>query len=279
MENNNPNEPKHVYEDKKSQMTILIIVLGITVLFIAVIASKKWIVSNKPKILIDLSHGQFQDVFVDPSYYNFVLPGYKEICKEINAEYSEINSTITSKALEGVKTLVMISPLARSTQKPIKEEEKSAIISFIKEGGSLLIFVDEEEYRVSLKEYGANDITKKIGIEIGEDIEGIPGNCGAVSFENEIFKGRREIPYSGSRKIIGGIPASVCMEGGWLHASYVKLENGGKLFVAGETMVALLMGLPDGERNVHKKMETKWWGKDSHLYMKELLSWSIKNNL
>ena len=279
MENNNPNEPKHVYEDKKSQMTILIIVLGITVLFIAVIASKKWIVSNKPKILIDLSHGQFQDVFVDPSYYNYVLPGYKEICKEINAEYSEINSTITSKALEGVKTLVMISPLARSTQKPIKEEEKSAIISFIKEGGSLLIFVDEEEYRVSLKEYGANDITKKFGIEIGEDIEGIPGNCGAVSFENEIFKGRREIPYSGSRKIIGGIPASVCMEGGWLHASYVKLENGGKLFVAGETMVALLMGLPDGERNVHKKMETKWWGKDSHLYMKELLSWSIKNNL
>ena len=279
MENNNPNEPKHVYEDKKSQMTILIIVLGITVLFIAVIASKKWIVSNKPKILIDLSHGQFQDVFVDPSYYNFVLPGYKEICKELNAEYSEINSTITSKALEGVKTLVMISPLARSTQKPIKEEEKSAIISFIKEGGSLLIFVDEEEYRVSLKEYGANDITKKFGIEIGEDIEGIPGNCGAVSFENEIFKGRREIPYSGSRKIIGGIPASVCMEGGWLHASYVKLENGGKLFVAGETMVALLMGLPDGERNVHKKIETKWWGKDSHLYMKELLSWSIKNNL
>ena len=191
MENNNPNEPKHVYEDKKSQMTILIIVLGITVLFIAVIASKKWIVSNKPKILIDLSHGQFQDVFVDPSYYNFVLPGYKEICKELNAEYSEINSTITSKALEGVKTLVMISPLARSTQKPIKEEEKSAIISFIKEGGSLLIFVDEEEYRVSLKEYGANDITKKFGIEIGEDIEGIPGNCGAVSFSSKCLHGRR----------------------------------------------------------------------------------------
>ena len=279
MENNNPNEPKHVYEDKKSQMTIPIIVLGITVLFIAVIASKKWIFSNKPRILIDLSHGQFQDVFVDPSYYNYVLPGYKEICKEINAEYSEINSTITSKALEGVKTLVMISPLARSTQKPIKEEEKSAIISFIKEGGSLLIFVDEEEHRVILKEYGANDITKKFGIEIGEDIEGIPGNCGAVSFVNEIFKGRREIPYSGARKIIGGIPASVCMEGGWLHASYTKLENGGKLFVAGETMVALLMGQPDGERNTHNKMETKWWGKDSHLYMKELLSWSIKNNL
>ena len=42
----------------------------------------------------------------------------------------------------------MISPLARSTQKPILPEEKSAIISFIKNGGSVLMFVDEEEYRV-----------------------------------------------------------------------------------------------------------------------------------
>lgn len=66
------------------------------------------------------------------------------------------------------------------------------------------------------------------------------------------------------------------MEKGYLHASYIKLDNGGKLFVAGETMVALLMGLPNGERNVHKMMETKWWGKDSILYMKELLAWSIK---
>ena len=35
--------------------------------------------------------------------------------------------------------------------------------------------------------------------------------------------------------------------------SYAIAANGGKLFVAGETMVALLMGLPDGERNIHKK--------------------------
>lgn len=46
--------------------------------------------------------------------------------------------------------------------------------------------------------------------------------------------------------------------------------------MAGETMVALLMGGPDGERNVHKKMESKWWGKDSRLYMKELLAWCLR---
>ena len=145
---------------------------------------------DAPKILFDLSHGQFQDVFVDPSYYNYVLPNYTKICKEIGAEYLEINKTITTNSLENIKTLVMISPLARSTQKPIKPEEKSAIISFIKNGGSLLLFVDEEEFRVILKEYGANDITKPFGIEIGDDITDVPGNCGAVSFKNEIFWGK-----------------------------------------------------------------------------------------
>lgn len=231
-----------------------------------------------PKVAFDLSHGQFQNVFVKPSYYDYVLPEYREICKELGAEYAEIKDGVTSNALAGVKTLVMISPLARSMQKPITAEEKTAIIAFIERGGSVLMFVDEEEYRVILSEYGANDITRKFGIEIGDDIEGLPGNCGAVSFENEIFGGRREVPYSGSRKIKGGIPASVCMEGGWLHASYVKPECGGKLFVAGETMVALLMGHPDGERNVHKMMQTRWWGKDSRLYMKELIAWSISGD-
>ena len=233
-------------------------------------------VAAAPKVAFDLSHGQFQDVFVNPSYYDYVLPEYRDICSELGAEYAEIKDGVTAEALAGVKTLVMISPLARSTQKPIAADEKKAIIDFIERGGSVLMFVDEEEYRVILAEYGANDITRRFGIEIGDDIMGLPGNCGAVSFENEIFGGRREVPYSGSRKIKGGIPASVCMEGGWLHGAYVKTGCGGKLFVAGETMVALLMGYPDGERNVHKMMQTRWWGKDSRLYMKELIAWSIK---
>ena len=71
--------------------------------------------NTKPKVLFDISHGQFQDVFVDPSYYDYVLPEYKVICKEINAEYVEGNYTLTEQALQGIKTLVMISPLARST--------------------------------------------------------------------------------------------------------------------------------------------------------------------
>lgn len=75
----------------------------------------------------------------------------------------------------------------------------------------------------------------------------------------------------------GGVPASVCMEQGYLHASFVKLPNGGKLFVAADTMVGLLMGYEDGERNVSRKMLSRWWGKDSRLYMRELIQWMLSD--
>lgn len=226
------------------------------------------------RLMFDLSHGQFEDTFVSNSFYDYVIPDYKEILERNQIEYVENNEEITSKRLKHIDVLLMLSPLARRTQKPITPTEKKAIVHFIRKGGSVILMVDEESHRVILDKYGANDITRHFGIEIGNDITDVPGNCGAVSFENEIFKGRREVPYSGSRLLKGGIPASVCMEGGYLHASYVKLKNGGKLYVVAETMVGLLMGMPDGERNVHKKMESRWWGKDSHLYMEELIRWA-----
>ena len=234
-------------------------------------------IAPKPKrLLFDLAHGQFQDKFVDPSYYDYVIPGYKEILARNGIEYVENKGEITSETLDGIGVVLILSPLARETQVPFTEVEKQSLVKYIQEGGSVIMLVDEEEYRVILDEYGANDITKPFGIELGDDLLGLPGNCGAVSFENEIFGGRREVPYSGSRSLKGGIPASVCMEEGYLHASYVKLDNGGKLFVVAETMVGLLMVLPDGDRNVHNRMETRWWGKDSRLYMEEVIQWSLK---
>lgn len=230
--------------------------------------------SAQKKVMFDLSHGQFQDTFVDPSYYDYVIPGYEQIANAGGFSLVMNKSEITTKKLEGIDALLILSPLAKSTQKNLSEKEKQAIVDYIERGGSVILFIDEEQYRVNLKEYGVNDITRRFGIEVLDDFE-VPGNCGAVTFENEIFGGRREIPCSGVRGVKGGIPASVCMEQGRQISSFVHLDNGGKLYVAGETMVALLMGYPDGERNVHKMMETRWWGKDSQLYMKELLEWAI----
>lgn len=247
---------------------IVLILLAFTAM------STAW--GQQKRLMFDLSHGQFQDVFVDPSYYDYVIPAYKEILGKNGIEYVENKEEITSQSLKDIDVLLMLSPLARTTQKPITETEKQAIIKFIRKGGSVIMMVDEESHRVILDEYGANDITKVFGIEIGDDITDVPGNCGAISFENEIFDGRREVPYSGSRHLKGGIPASVCMEGGYLHASYTKLKNGGRLYVIAETMVGLLMGYHDGERNVHKMMETRWWGKDSKQYMEELIKWCVE---
>ena len=251
---------------KKLTLTIIAIIAALT----------SGVAQEQKRLMFDLFHGQFQDVWVDPSFYDYVIPGYQEILLRNNVEYVPNTSEITSESLKDIDVLLMLSPLARKTQVNITEGEKAAITDYLKGGGSVIILVDEEEGRVNLKEYGVNDITKQFGIELGEDITDVPGNCGAVSIENEIFGGRREIPYSGSRKVYGGIPASLCMEGGYVHGAYVKLEGGGKLYVTGETMVGLLMGFPDGERNVHKRMQTRWWGKDSHLFMEELIMWSLK---
>ena len=231
-------------------------------------------VSAQKKVMFDLAHGQFQDTFVDPDYYDYVIPEYEKIAKDVGFQLVMNKSGITGQTLNGIDALLIISPLAKSTQRNLTDTEKQAIIDYIRQGGSVIMFIDEEEYRVNLEEYGANDITRKFGIEVLDDFE-VPGNCGTVTFENEIFDRRREIPCSGVRGIKGGIPASVCMEQGRQISAFVRLDNGGKLYVAGETMVALLMGYPDGERNVHKMMKTRWWGKDSRIYMKELLEWAL----
>ena len=255
-------------ENHTMKRTALVILLAISV--------GAGAVAQGPRLMFDLSHGQFLDKFTEPGFYDYVIPGYREILDRHGIEFVPNEAEITASSLQGIDVLLILSPLAREYQKPFTQGEKAAIVDYISQGGSVLLFIDEEEYRVILDEYGANDITRPFGIEVGEDILSVPGNCGAVSFENDIFGGRREVPYSGGRRLRGGIPASVCMEEGWLHASYVEVDGGGKLFVAGETMVALLMGLPDGDRNVHNMMETRWWGKDSRLYMEELIVWAAQ---
>jgi hypothetical protein len=232
--------------------------------------------AQRKTVMFDLSHGQCQDTYPGHEYYTDILPGYEDLMAQVGARLVVNDSLeITKKSLKNVDALLMLSPLSNDLQKNISDAEKVAIVDFVKHGGRLIFFVDDE-HRVNLKEYGANDITRVFGVELGDDIKDIPGNCGAISFENEIFSRRYEIPYSGARAMKGGIPSSVCLEGGYLHSSYVKLKNGGRIFVAADTMVGQLMGYPDGVRNVHNKMETRWWGKDSNEFMRDLLVWALE---
>lgn len=213
---------------------MLRIVSCFLVLFLAWPCSIK---AGQKTVMFDLSHGKCRGIEPGFETYPEVIPGYEAIVGECGArllvnDSSEINAGL----LSDVDVLIMLSPLSNTLQRDITAVEKQAIVDFVKGGGCLLFFVDDE-HRVDITRYGANDITRPFGIEFGPDVKGLPGNCGAVSFENEIFGGRREIPYSGARLMRGGVPASVCMEQGYLHASFVKLPNGGKLFVAADTMV------------------------------------------
>lgn len=90
--------------------------------------------------MFDLSHGQFQDKFTEPGFYDYVIPGYKKILEKHGIEYVPNEEEITAESLENIDVLLMLSPLARDYQKPITEVEKKAITDFIRSGGSVLIF-------------------------------------------------------------------------------------------------------------------------------------------
>lgn len=233
-----------------------------------------------PVIMFDKSHGQC----LGSSYTADVVPDYQKMAADNGAELVINEDQPFSEAtLEGIDVVLMLSPLQHDLQKNITSEEATALVNFINRGGSLIVFVDEEAHRVLLEPYNINAVTTPFGIEFGYDNK-IAGNNGAVSFENEIFKGRYEVPCTGMRSVKGGIPASVCMDDGYLHATYVELASGGKLFACAETMVALLMG---GDEDIERKgptrrtpegkmTQTGWFGKDSRKYMADLIEWSLK---
>ena len=244
---------------------------------VAVACSTK---EHTPVLLFDKSHGQC----LGSSYTADVVPDYEKMAADNGAELVvNEDQPLNEATLAGVDVVLMLSPLQHDLQKNITTEEAAALVNFIKRGGSLIVFVDEESHRVHLEPYNINAVTTAFGVEFGYDNK-IAFNNGAVSFENDIFKGRYEVPCTGMRSVKGGIPASVCMDDGFLHASYVELENGGKLFACAETMVALLMG---GDADIERKgptrrtaegkmTQTGWFGKDSRQYMADLIAWSLK---
>jgi hypothetical protein len=174
--------------------------------------------------------------------------------------------------LADIDLLIILSPLTKSTQKPMTAAERTAVVDYVKSGGKLLFFTDEDR-RVDVEEFGGNDIVKPFGMVFGGDLPRLSGT--AVSFVGEVFKGKYEVPYVGSRELTGGIPISVKnAEGGHVHGAYTKLDNGGIIAAFGETMAGLFLGgvettRPDGSSST-------WAGKDNRQFMQELIEWLLK---
>jgi len=225
-------------------------------------------------VLLDISHE-------DKSAYLNVSPDiftdYRDVVEnQLGAKFIlNEDRTIDSNMLQEADVLILLSTLDGTTIKKTRSAgEINAIVSFVENGGSLIIFTDEDR-RIDMDAFGANEIVRPFGMEFGDDLPGIR-NAGAVSFIGEFIVGRYELPYSGAREIFGGIPLSVKdAPGGHVHGAYVQLENGGKVAAFGETMVGLFIGgvsfeMPDGNTIV-------WKGKDNKQFMKELIAWALSD--
>lgn len=207
----------------------------------------------------------------DTDHKNYdVSEAYPDLLPDsISAVIQRSEQGITDSLLNGKFGLLLFFP-----QIGLADVEKQSVLRFLKKGGSLFLVFDEGK-RTPFN--GINDLIAPFGIELTEHDLPYVHNCGAIAEAGDVCKERREIPYSGGRAVIGGrIISKVYMEGDHVHSAYVNTSAGGKIIVMADGMAALLMGSAKGERLTGKvPSDTKYWGKDSTVFMQELLAFFL----
>jgi hypothetical protein len=193
------------------------------------------------------------------------------VAKKLGLEIQTSAGPITAGALEGARILYLRAP-----SKEFTAAEAEAIAGFVKRGGSLLLVLDEER-RQSLEKTGVNNLISPFGMKLTPDTEYLHNN-GAVAKAGEINNADREVPFSGGRAVEGGTAFAFQLdkEGKPSHpfGAYKRLENGGRIVVLGEGMASLFLGDPNGVRlSGSLNNLTPYWGKDSAIFMEEVLTW------
>lgn len=218
-----------------------------------------------PRLYYDQAHGE-----TDPHAQMFGIAG------KLKIETSRSEMPISTASLTGSRLLYLRAP-----SKAFAASEKEAIVAFVRQGGSLLLVLDEE-IRQSLAATGVNDLIAPFGMKLTGDTEYLH-NCGAVAKAGEINTADREIPYSGGRAVEGGTPFAYQLDRngkpGLPFAAWKKLEGGGRVVVMGEGMASLFLGVPQGERLTGKPRDpagTVFWGKESTPFMEEVIGWLVQ---
>jgi hypothetical protein len=218
-------------------------------------------VTGSKKIYFDRAHGEA------PWPVQMV-----ELGKRVGYELAPGSGPITAEALAGNRLIYLRAP-----NKPFQDSEKQAIISFVKGGGSLLLVLDEEA-RQKLAVVGVNDVIEPFGLKLSGDTPRIV-NTGAIAKAGEINNADREVPYDGGRQVFGGTPFAYQLDRednpAQPYAAYAKADNGGRIVVMGEGMASLFLGVPEAVRLTVEPTNPKWWGKDSLIFMEEVLSWLL----
>jgi len=219
-----------------------------------------WAQANRVRLVFDQAHGEQPP----PAQLN-------GIAKKLGLELQTSTEPITSGVLEGARILYLRAP-----SKEFTTAEAEAIVAFVKGGGSLLLVLDEER-RQSLQTTGVNNFISPFGMKLTPDTEYLH-NTGAIAKAGEINKADREVPFSGGRAVEGGTPFAFQLdkEGkpSQPFAAYTQVGNGGRIVVLGEGMASLFLGEASGVRlSGAREQPTPYWGKDSTIFMEEVLTW------
>jgi hypothetical protein len=215
---------------------------------------------NRVRLVFDRAHGEQPPP-----------PQMDAVATKLGLDVQTSTGAITADALKGAGILYLRAPNGEFTV-----PETDAIVAFVKAGGSLLVVLDEEA-RQSLEKTRVNELLRPFGLKLTPDTEYLH-NTGAIAKAGEINKADREVPYSGGRAIEGGTPFAFQLDKDGKPAqpfgAYTRVDKGGRIIVLGEGMASLFLGEPTAVRLSGTRTEiTPYWGKDSAIFMEEVLAW------
>lgn len=216
-------------------------------------------------------------IYADEAHGEQPLPEpYTVFAAKLGAQIVGHTEPITAARLAGHRLLVMRIP----TQE-ITTLERDAIVAFVKAGGSLLLAFDEER-RAPLATTRVNEVIEPFGLKLTADTEYLHNN-GAIARKGVINSADRELPFSGGRAVEGGQPFAWQLDKNGApaqaFATSATVGNTGRIVVLSDGMATLLLGAPDGVRLTgvpRDPTRTTYWGKDSALFVEELLTWLVK---
>ena len=117
----------------------------------------------RPRLLFDRAHGE-----------NEPTPPMVAAAERAGLELAMATTPITAAGLAGVRVLYLRAP---STA--IAPDERAAIVAYVRDGGSLLLVMDENR-RQDIAVVGANDLIEPFGLRLTPDTEYLH-NCGAIA--------------------------------------------------------------------------------------------------
>lgn len=239
--------------DPMKTQALLLSVVGLAASFNAAAA----------RLVYDLGHGQTS-----------VITQMPDLGKKLGLELDAVATPLTAGTLRGARLLYLRTPL-----KPYTDEEKKAVVEFVRAGGSLLVVMDEQR-RTDVAATGVNEVIAPFGLKLTDDTEYLH-NQGAVAKSGVINHADRELPFSGGRAVEGGTAFAWQLDAEGKHrepyASYAKVGDA-RVIVMSDGMASAFMGKPEGVRLTgvpRDPANTVYWGKDSAPFMEEVLAWLI----